>query len=512
MPYLPRSSHSLLRPHALAGALVFLGVWAAGVPACAANAFAEPTPAERAAGAPEGGTQPIKEVATGNADAHGQATWSVSTLQRMNTAQVGDRLDLAQAWRLTVLNDPGYQAALSARAAAETERRQGRAAILPQVQAGYSRSRITGTQTQYAMGRSATGDLDYDSTSMYVQLQQPVINLGRYADFQRGAARAQLGEAEFKQREQETALLLAETYFEALRAETQWQLAVQLAESLRKQAVAQDRLYEANEGDRIDAQETRSRLALAESEEIRARDARNVALRELEAMVGRPVEAIAGLAADFQPIALQPPALRNWIELARQQNPAVQVARERVRVAETELSRATSSFLPTLDLIASWAKADSENLSSLSQRTNTWAVGLNASIPIFTGGYNSANRARASAELDQVRQELRAAEEAAIAEVTRQYTALIGGEQRIRALLVAVQSSEQSLVAAEESYRYGIRSNVDVLRSQDRLYESRRELAGATIDYLYAAAALRSAAGALGEQDFVEISAGHLGN
>src|SRR5690606_9955687 len=204
-----------------------------------------------------------------------------------------------------------------------------------------------------------------------------------------------------------------------------WQLAVQLAESLRKQAVAQDRLYEANEGDRIDAQETRSRLALAESEEIRARDARNVALRELEAMVGRPVEAIAGLAADFQPIALQPPALRDWVELARQQNPAVQVARERVRVAETELSRATSSFLPTLDLIASWAKADSENLSSLSQRTNTWAVGLHASIPIFTGGYNSANRARASAELDQARQALRAAEEAAIAEVTRQYTALI---------------------------------------------------------------------------------------
>src|SRR5690606_7359206 len=153
---------------------------------------------------------------------------------------------------------------------------------------------------------------------------------------------------------------------------------------------------------------------------------------------------------------------------------------------------------------------DSENLSSLSQRTNTWAVGLNASIPIVTGGYNSANRARASAELDQARQELRAAEEAAIAEVTRQYTALIGGEQRIRALQVAVESSQQSLIAAEESYRYGIRSNVDVLRSQDRLYESRRELTDAIIDYLYAATALRSSAGALADEEFNEISAVHL--
>lgn len=510
MPYLSLSSHSFLRPHALACALAFVGAWTAGVPAWAANAFAEPTPAERAAGAPEGGTTPAQELASGNADANGRATWSLSTLQRMNTPQVGDRLDLAQAWRLTVLNDPGYQAALSARAAAETERRQGRAAILPQVQAGYSRSRITGTQTQYAMGRSATGELDYDSTSMYVQLQQPVINIGRYADYRRGVARAKLGEAEFRQREQETALLLAETYFEALRAETQWQLTVQLAESLRKQAVAQDRLYEANEGDRIDAQETRSRLALAESEEIRARDAREVALRELESMVGRAVDAIAGLAADFQPIALEPPALRDWVELARQQNPAVQVAREQVLLAETELSRATSSFMPTLDLVASWAKADSENLSSLSQRTNTWAVGLNANIPIFSGGYDSANRARASAELEEARQNLRVAEEAAIAEATRQYTALVGGEERIRALEVAVESSEQSLVAAQESYRYGIRSNVDVLRSQDRLYEGRSELANATIDYLFAAAAIQAVLGYLEEGRFEQLSSQYL--
>lgn len=498
-----------LRPHAMASALALGAACIAGGPAWGSDTFTEPTPAERAAH----GEMPValsRSEGEQASQAGEPATWSLSALQNLNAQTAGTALDLVQAWRLTVLNDPGYQAALSARAAAETERRLGRAAILPQVRAGYSRSRISGDQTQYAMGRSVTGELDYDSTSMYVQLQQPLINFGRYADFRRGAARAELGAAEFHEREQATALLLTEIYLEALRADAQWQLAQQLAESLEAQAVAQDRLYEANEGDRIDAQETRSRLALAKSEEIRARDARDVALRELESMVGRPVDAIAGLALHFTPQVLQPATQHEWAELARHNNPAVRVAQERVRVAETELKRATSRHLPSLDLVATWSKADSENLSSLSQRTNTWAVGLNANIPIFSGGYDSANRARASAELEEARQNLRVAEEAAIAEATRQYTALVGGEERIRALEVAVESSEQSLVAAQESYRYGMRSNVDVLRSQDRLYESRSELANATIDYLYAAAAIQAVLGYLEEGRFQQLSSQYL--
>ena len=437
--------------------------------------------------------------------------WNLRTLESVAGMREADVLTLEQAWRLAVLHDPNYQAALSARAAAETERRQGRAAILPQVQAGYSRSRITGEQTQYDMlGRSQSGDLSYDSTSMYIQLQQPVINMGRYAEYRGGIARAELGKAEFHEREQSAALSLAEAYLEALRTESQWRLAGQLAESLEAQARAQDRLYEANEGDRIDAQETRARLALARSEEIRTRDARDVALRELESMIGRPPGQLAGLTEDFEPARLPHPVLQGWLAMALQANPAVAVARESVRVAETRLQLATSRHLPSLDLVAGYSRADSENLSSLSQRSNTWTVGLNASIPLFSGGYDSANRAQASAELDQARQELRAAEEVAAAEATRQYTAIIGGEQRIRALRTAVESSQHSLRAAQESYRYGIRSNVDVLRSQDRLYESRSQLSNATIEYLRAVAALSAATGRLGERVFEEMSLLHL--
>lgn len=426
--------------------------------------------------------------------------WNLATLEQLNKEGRKGVMDLAHAWRLATLHYPDYQAALSARAAADTERRLGRAALLPQVQAGYSRSRIRGGQTRHDIfGASQNFDLDYDSSNIYIQLQQPVIDYGRYADFRRGGARADLGAAEFSQREQEIALNVTHAFLRALDAATRLQLAQQLATSLADLATAQDRLYEASEGSRIDAQETRARLAIAESDVIRAQDMFDVAMRELASMTGGE-HALAALRPHFTPPPLEPSRLDEWLSRARANNPAVQVAQRQVGVAEAELKRATARHLPTLAFVLGYSKADSENLDSLSQRSNTWSAGLNARIPLFTGGYDSANRARASAELARAREELRAADERAAAEATRQYAAVAANADRISALETAVESGELSLNAAKEAYRYGVLSNVDVLRSQDRLYGALSDLAQAKIEYLAARAALWAVAGDLDEQ------------
>src|SRR5690606_5100277 len=173
---------------------------------------------------------------------------------------------------------------------------------------------------------------------IYIQLQQPVIDYGRYADFRRGGARADLGAAEFSQREQEIALNVTHAFLRALDAATRLQLAQQLATSVADLATAQDRLYGASEGSRIDAQETRARLAIAESDVIRAQDMFDVAMRELASMTGGE-HALAALRPRFTPPPLEPSRLDEWLSRARANNPAVQVAQRQVGVAEAELKR-----------------------------------------------------------------------------------------------------------------------------------------------------------------------------
>src|SRR5690606_4779970 len=81
-----------------------------------------------------------------------EAGWDLETLQRLGDDDFINQVDLAEAWRLVVMNDPNYRAAVSAREAARTERQQGRAALLPQVQAGHSRNWIQGDREQPGPG------------------------------------------------------------------------------------------------------------------------------------------------------------------------------------------------------------------------------------------------------------------------------------------------------------------------------------------------------------------------
>src|SRR3546814_8581283 len=77
-------------------------------------------------------------------------------------------------------------------------------------------------------------------------------------------------------------------------------------------------------------------------------------------------------------------------------------------------------------------------------------VGIHVAIPIFTGGYTTANVARAREVYRQRQHELAAAGEKALADATRQYTNVVDGAQRIRALQSAVASGELSVDAARK--------------------------------------------------------------
>ena len=420
-------------------------------------------------------------------------------------------VDLARAWRRALEHDHAYRAAISEQAAAQTERSQGRAGLLPQVQAGYSRSQVNGTVGQPNFrGNRITSDVKYDSANAYVQLQQPLLNYGRYADYRRGGARANQGAAVFAVKQQETGIRLARAYFNALLAYDDVQLQRSLTDSLKGQAQELERRYERNEGTRTDVQETKARLAVARANVIDAEDQLNIASRELEALLGAPVDRIAGLDPSFGLLSLVPAGLDAWLERALVNNADVRAAREAVNVARAEVDRANARYLPTMELVASYGNADSENLSTLSQRSNTFVIGIQVNIPIFTGGYNTANVSRARLDQRRLEQELRAAQERMQAEVTRQYTNVMGGGERIRALETAVESGQLSLDSARKSALYGASSNLDVLKVQDLLYKSRYELIKAKLEYLLARLQLASAAGDLHAGQFEELSNAYL--
>src|SRR5690606_3668871 len=211
----------------------------------------------------------------------------------------------------------------------------------------------------------------YDSTSAYIQLQQPLFNLDRYAIYRGGQARAQLGEAEFAMQEYEAVMRLVTAYLDAVEAQGRVELAQALAESLKEQAKTQEALFTLNEASKIDAQETLARLAVAQADVIAAEDELRVTKRRLEAIIGQEPPPLARL-DKLTPAELThqlQQSLVHWLERGQAHSPAVRVAQAQVAVADTEVTRALAGHMPTADLVIAYIDADSENLDTLSQRS-----------------------------------------------------------------------------------------------------------------------------------------------
>lgn len=422
-------------------------------------------------------------------------------------------LDLSRAWRMALNFDHSYQAAISERLAAQTARGQGRAGLLPQVQAGYIRSRVTGDITQpNLLGQRVSSGVSYDSSNAYIQLQQPLLHYGRYAGYRRGVAMADAGNATFMVRRQEMGSTLATAYFNVLLARDQRVLQSARVAALTERHAGLQALYARDAGSLTAVQETAARLAVARADEIAAQDELLVAARELQSMLGVEPKSIAGLGGDFPLGPPQPADLEQWLVRAGTNNASVQAAREAVNVARAEMDQAKSEYWPTMSLVASYSNADSENLSTLSQRSNTFMVGIQVSIPIFTGGYTTANVARAREVYRQRQHELAAAREKALADAARQYSNVVNGAERIRALKSAVASSELSVEAAQKAFSYGVGSNLDVLDEQDVLFEARSQLTQARLEYLLAQLQLERVAGELDSGDFDSVNERYLKN
>lgn len=421
-------------------------------------------------------------------------------------------IDLSTAWRHSLSYDYRYQAAMSEQAAAQTERSQGRAGLLPHIQAGYVRSKVSGNARQPDfLGRVVGSELDYDSSSAYVQLQQPLLNYGRYANYRRGVALAEQGNAVFIVKQQETGIRLATAYFNVLLTHDELVLKRALATSLQQRAAVFEAHYLRQEGTRTEAQETQARLAIAQAEAIDAEDDLVVALRELRVFLGAAPTHMAALKDHLPSWTSTSENLSGWLDRARVGSTQVRSARQALVVANAEVERAASDYLPSMDLVVSYNKSDSENLSALSQRSNSFVIGVQISIPLFAGGYTRANVARAQLDRNSQQYKLNAIQEQNQAEVTRQYTLVRSGVERIAALEDAVASAQASLDAINMGFVLGTVGNLEVLKVQDTLYHAKYELIKARLEYLLARLKLAAAAGTLNSSLFDVINDTYLG-
>lgn len=417
-------------------------------------------------------------------------------------------ISLMQAYQSALQNDPTYRSAIHEYESGLENQVLGRSALLPQVSASYSNSRVE-ADVVYITGGIATPsrELEYRSKSAVLQVRQPVFSLEAIARYHQGLSQTNYATAVFASRQQELILRLAGAYTEALFANTQLRLAEVQREVYVEQRSVNNRLFEKGEGTKTDMLETEARLDLAEAQVLEALDNVQTTLATLSAIVGQEVQAVDDVAAEFR---LAPDAVirfDEWRDMALRQNPDIIAMQFAVASSREEINKARSGHTPRVDLVASYAKNNSDTLNTLNQDSKQKSIGFQMNFPLYSGGAVSASTRQAVAGSEKAKADQQATTDKVLVELRKQHAVVVSSVARLRALDKAVASGTMLVTATEQSIKGGVRINLDLLNAQQQLTTTRRDQAQARYTYLMAMLKLRAAAGVLDAEALREVAA-----
>ncbi|HVE79009.1 MAG TPA: TolC family protein [Gemmatimonadaceae bacterium] len=285
---------------------------------------------------------------------------------------------------------------------------------------------------------------------------------------------------------------------------------------------------------------------------IRARNDVEIEKLRLFQRMGVPQPADVRLTTTF---AVTPPTftLDSVLDLARGRNPVLLALRSREKVAGLNVRSQQSAYTPTLRLSTGWggysqgywdddAAVNGVRAARLQSREQCfsqdsvrvgagltsiagscaaidftgsdaaavrsandrypldftrapWAFSATVSLPLFDGFTREQRVQEATAQRDDARQSVRARELALTADVTAAYLTLTAAQQAVAQQELNAQKAREELMLAEERYRVGAVTFLDVVQSRSAFERVEADRITAVYDYHKAFAALESAVG-----------------
>jgi outer membrane protein len=421
----------------------------------------------------------------------------------------------ASAQNLVQLYDTahGYDAALqSVQAQTQATRAradQARAGLLPQVgvQGSAQRNRL---ETHVGVNDAQR---NYNQLTGTLTGSQPLYRPANLIAWSQGKKQVEAALVQLDGAEQDLIVRLAQAYFDVLSAEDALRVVRAFKAAVNEQLASAKHNFEVGNATITDSREAQSRYDLAVAQEIATENDLRVKKLALDQLVGQAGTDPRPLAQPIVLPALAPDDVSQWVGRAVDQHPSVLQARTALDVARLETAKAKTGHLPTVDLQASVAATrypdgnPSVSAAPFARYHNATAgIGVVVNWPLFAG-FSVENRIRETLALeDKARADLDSLQRT-VSQATR--TAFFGvrsGLSQIKALEAAEQSSRTALEANQLGYQVGVRINIDVLNSQNQLFQTRRDLDKARYDVLVGMLKLKQASGVLQATDLQDIN------
>lgn len=408
----------------------------------------------------------------------------------------GNAMTLGEAFEAARIHDPQYRAAAHELEAARQGVPIARAGLLPQLSLGYSSAGVEGRREfPNALQQEVSTRVDYTSAQSSLSLRMPLFNYEAWSRLDQATAQGRGAEALYRARSLELVERVVLAYLNLLQSRAQQSLAQAEVQAMTEQQRRTAQRLLLGEGTRTDDAMAQAALEISRARLTDATELVDVAAARLRRLTGQRPSVLQDTSADFLPARSGAEDARDWIDRALLQNPALVVREAAVEAARHGIRRSLAGHLPRLDLVGSVARARNDSLSNLDQTSTLRSLGVQLSIPLFSGGGVDASVQQAQADLARAQEELRAERENNELEIVRQLQLTDSAAQRSQALMRAIAAGQIALTGARRSQESGLGTFSDVLEAYSRLQASRRDLAQARYDHLVARARLMLQAG-----------------
>jgi TolC family type I secretion outer membrane protein len=168
-----------------------------------------------------------------------------------------------------------------------------------------------------------------------------------------------------------------------------------------------------------------------------------------------------------------------WLDKAAAHSPELQAARSAVEVARAQLQQAGSGHSPTLDLVASKGVADQGPSASLNvgSKARTESIGLQLTVPVFSGGSVSARSREALALLGKAESDLDSLQARVRQDVSANWRSLQVALAHGQATAQRVEAWKVQEAAVQRLLAQGQAVDADVFKVQQELATAQADAA-----------------------------------
>lgn len=411
---------------------------------------------------------------------------------------------LFEVYELALSNDAQYQAARYQYESVKQSAPIARSALLPQI-SGTAQT-FENQNTTDSTNPLFDGTNKFNTTGYSLSLSQSIYRNDQWMNLKQANASVAQAEAEYKAALQDLIIRTIQAYFDVLASEDNLRFATAEREAVGRQLEQSQKRFEVGLIAITDVKESQASYDAAIAAEISAKNQINIAREALAVLTGEYIESIKPLSPDLPMVKPEPDDIQAWVDQSLAQNLSFLAAQMGAKASNYGVKVARSGHYPYLDLVASYDKTDydyRESASALNtdRKTDGGNIGVQFTLPIYSGHRVSSQTAQAAANYNASLQNLEFSRRSTIQSARSSFLNVKTGISEVQALKQSLESSRVSAEATQAGFQVGTRTAVDVLLTLRTTFDAERNYALSRYNYILNYARLKQAAGTLTEQD-----------